>query len=65
MKKAAVDILRDYTGSDDGLQSLGKYSSIVLPSLSRLLGENKVIFFFLGAFMCLFLFQLDKSTVKI
>lgn len=42
MKKIAVDIVRDYTGSEDGLESLGKYSNIVLPSLSRLLGEKKV-----------------------
>lgn len=42
MKKIAVDIVRDYTGSEDGLESLGKYSNVVLPSLSRLLGEKKV-----------------------
>lgn len=43
VKKAAVGIVRDYTGSEEGLQSLGKYSSIVLPSLSRLLGESKEV----------------------
>ncbi|OIT30330.1 PREDICTED: protein HGH1 homolog [Nicotiana attenuata] len=43
VKKLAVDIVRDYTGSEDGLESLGKYSTIVLPSLSRLLGEKKVV----------------------
>lgn len=43
VKKLAVDIVRDYTGSEDGLESLGKYSNVVLPSLSCLLGENKVV----------------------
>ncbi|XP_055810083.1 uncharacterized protein LOC129880178 [Solanum dulcamara] len=43
VKKIAVDIVRDYTGSEDGLESLGKYSNAVLPSLSRLLGEKKVV----------------------
>lgn len=43
VKKIAVDIVRDYTGSEDGLESLGKYSDVVLPSLSRLLGEKKVV----------------------
>ncbi|KAG5604122.1 hypothetical protein H5410_025614 [Solanum commersonii] len=43
VKKIAVDIVRDYTGSEDGLESLGKYSNVVLPSLSRLLGEKKVV----------------------
>lgn len=42
MKKLAVDIVRDYTGSEDGLESLGKYANVVLPSVSRLLGEKKV-----------------------
>ncbi|XP_068309657.1 uncharacterized protein [Pyrus communis] len=39
--KAAVDIVRGLTGSDDGLQSLGNYSKILLPSLSRLVAGNK------------------------
>ncbi|KAI5679048.1 hypothetical protein M9H77_09998 [Catharanthus roseus] len=43
LRKAAVDIVRDYTGSDDGLQSLGKYSTVVVPSLSRLLAEKKEV----------------------
>ncbi|XP_016474026.1 uncharacterized protein LOC107795823 isoform X2 [Nicotiana tabacum] len=43
VKKLAVDIVRDYTGSEDGLESLGKYSNVVLPSLFRLLGEKKVV----------------------
>jgi len=41
--KAAVDIVRGLTGSEDGLQSLAKYSKIVLPSLSRLLTGPKVL----------------------
>lgn len=44
VKKAAVDIVRDLTGAEDGLQSLAKYSDIALPSLFRLLAEKKVIF---------------------
>lgn len=43
LRKAAVDIVRDYTGSDDGLKSLGKYSGVVVPSLSRLLAEKKEV----------------------
>ena len=43
VKKAAVDIVRGLTGSEDGLQSLSKYSKIALPSLARLLSENKVL----------------------
>ncbi|KAG9144738.1 hypothetical protein Leryth_024398 [Lithospermum erythrorhizon] len=43
VKKAAVLIVRDFTGSDEGLQSLGKYSDVVLPALSRLLPENKEV----------------------
>ena len=42
MKKAAVEIVRDLTGSEDGLLSLSKYASTVLPSLSQLLEEKKV-----------------------
>lgn len=41
VKKAAVDIVRDLTGSNDGL-ILSKYADVALPSLSRLLSENKV-----------------------
>ncbi|KAL7110198.1 hypothetical protein ACP275_05G010000 [Erythranthe tilingii] len=43
IKKAAVNILRDYTGSEDGLRSLGKYSSVAVPSLSHLLAEKKEV----------------------
>ncbi|KAJ0095721.1 hypothetical protein Patl1_15906 [Pistacia atlantica] len=43
LKKAAVDIVRGLTGSDDGLQSLSKYAKIALPPLSRLLSENKEV----------------------
>ncbi|KAL8550319.1 hypothetical protein ACS0TY_008950 [Phlomoides rotata] len=43
IKKAAVNIVRDYTGSEDGLQSLGKYSGVAIPSLSRLLAEKKEV----------------------
>ncbi|XP_047964248.1 protein HGH1 homolog [Salvia hispanica] len=43
IKKAAVNIFRDYTGSEDGLQSLGKYSAVAVPSLCRLLAEKKEV----------------------
>ncbi|KAK0573621.1 hypothetical protein LWI29_011044 [Acer saccharum] len=43
VKKAAVDIVRGLTGSEDGLQSLSSYAGIALPSLSRLLSENKEV----------------------
>uniref|UniRef100_A0A2P2K4M8 Protein HGH1 homolog n=1 Tax=Rhizophora mucronata TaxID=61149 RepID=A0A2P2K4M8_RHIMU len=43
VKKAAVDIVRDLTGSDDGVLSLSKHANVVLPSLSRLLSENKEV----------------------
>ncbi|XP_043704570.1 protein HGH1 homolog [Telopea speciosissima] len=43
VKKAAVDIVRDLTGSEDGLLSLANYSEIVIPSLSHLLGEKKEV----------------------
>ncbi|XP_011071003.1 protein HGH1 homolog [Sesamum indicum] len=43
IKKAAVSIVRDYTGSEDGLRSLGKYSSTAVPSLSNLLAEKKEV----------------------
>ncbi|KAM3754495.1 hypothetical protein ACB098_03G169300 [Castanea mollissima] len=40
--KAAVDIVRGLTGSEDGLKSLAHHANIVLPSLSRLLAGPKV-----------------------
>ncbi|XP_073130700.1 uncharacterized protein [Henckelia pumila] len=43
IRKAAVSIVRDYTGSEDGLQSLGKYFSVSFPSLALLLSENKEV----------------------
>ncbi|KAI8020659.1 hypothetical protein LOK49_LG03G00440 [Camellia lanceoleosa] len=43
VKKAAADIVRGLTGSEDGLQSLANYSDIVIPSLSRLLAEKKEV----------------------
>ncbi|KAL5759538.1 hypothetical protein ACOSQ2_018376 [Xanthoceras sorbifolium] len=43
VKKAAIDIVRGLTGSEDGLQSLFSYAKIALPSLSRLLSENKEV----------------------
>ncbi|KAL3824131.1 hypothetical protein ACJIZ3_020160 [Penstemon smallii] len=43
IKKAAVTIVRDYTGSEDGLRSLGKYSVVAFPALARLLAEKKEV----------------------
>ncbi|OVA09028.1 FAM203 N-terminal [Macleaya cordata] len=43
LKKAAVDIVRGLTGSEEGLQSLAHHSKIVLPALARLLGEPKEV----------------------
>ncbi|GAV67477.1 DUF383 domain-containing protein/DUF384 domain-containing protein [Cephalotus follicularis] len=43
VKKAAVDIVRGLTGSEDGLWSLSNYSKIVLPSLAHLLSEKKEV----------------------
>ncbi|PPR95251.1 hypothetical protein GOBAR_AA25426 [Gossypium barbadense] len=43
VKKAAVDIVRDLTGSEDGLHSLSNYANTVLPSLSRLLSDDKEV----------------------
>ncbi|KAF5183572.1 Hgh1-like protein [Thalictrum thalictroides] len=43
VKKAAVDIVRDLTGSENELKALAHYSETVLASLSRLLGEKKEI----------------------
>uniref|UniRef100_A0A6N2LT65 Uncharacterized protein n=1 Tax=Salix viminalis TaxID=40686 RepID=A0A6N2LT65_SALVM len=42
VKKAAVEIVRDLTGSEDGLLALSKHASTVLPSLSQLLKDKKV-----------------------
>lgn len=56
MKKAAVDIVRGLTGSEDGLQSLCYHAKILLPSLIRLLRENKVDF-------APFLFPLKKNII--
>ncbi|KAM3706699.1 hypothetical protein ACJW31_03G169700 [Castanea mollissima] len=41
--KAAVDIVRGLTGSEDGLKSLAHYANVVLPSLSRLLAGPKKV----------------------
>uniref|UniRef100_A0A2N9ELY8 Protein HGH1 homolog n=1 Tax=Fagus sylvatica TaxID=28930 RepID=A0A2N9ELY8_FAGSY len=41
--KAAVDIVRGLTGSEDGLQSLAHYANTLLPSLSRLLTGHKEV----------------------
>ncbi|XP_062111626.1 uncharacterized protein LOC133823063 [Humulus lupulus] len=41
--KAAVDIVRGLTGSDDGLKSLANYANTLVPSLSRLLNAPKEI----------------------
>ncbi|TYG90552.1 hypothetical protein ES288_A12G191100v1 [Gossypium darwinii] len=43
VKKAAVDIVRDLTGSEDGLHSLSNYANTALPSLSRLLSDDKEV----------------------
>ncbi|XP_052305302.1 protein HGH1 homolog isoform X3 [Populus trichocarpa] len=43
VKKAAVEIVRDLTGSEDGLLSLSKYASTMLPSLSQLLKDKKEV----------------------
>ncbi|KAL3731694.1 hypothetical protein ACJRO7_028557 [Eucalyptus globulus] len=43
VKKAAVDIVSGLTGSEDGLQSLAAFAKILLPSLARLLSENKEV----------------------
>ncbi|KAG6737949.1 hypothetical protein POTOM_059481 [Populus tomentosa] len=42
VKKAAVEIARDLTGSKDGLLFLSKHASTVLPSLSQLLKDKEV-----------------------
>lgn len=42
MKRAAVDIVRSLTGSEDGMQPLAQYSKVVLQKLSDLLGDPKV-----------------------
>ncbi|KAK8485662.1 hypothetical protein V6N13_029477 [Hibiscus sabdariffa] len=43
VKKAAVDIVRGLTGSEDGLHSLSNYANTVLSSLSRLLSDEKEV----------------------
>ncbi|XP_057542501.1 uncharacterized protein LOC130820952 isoform X1 [Amaranthus tricolor] len=43
VKKAAVDIVRGLTGSEDGMQALAKYSKVVLSKLSNLLGDPKEV----------------------
>ncbi|KAJ6422038.1 hypothetical protein OIU84_027053 [Salix udensis] len=43
VKKAAVEIVRDLPGSEDGLLSLSKHASTVLPSLSQLLKDKKEV----------------------
>ncbi|GAB4839991.1 hypothetical protein Ancab_020700 [Ancistrocladus abbreviatus] len=43
VKRAAVDIVRGLTGSDDGLQSLNRYSNVLLAKLAQLLGESKEV----------------------
>lgn len=39
-----MDIVQGLTGSEDGSQSLCSYSDVVIPSLSRVLSEKKVLF---------------------
>ncbi|XP_031744985.1 protein HGH1 homolog isoform X3 [Cucumis sativus] len=41
LRKAAIDIVQGLTGSEDGMQSLAKYPDVLLPSLARLLKEQK------------------------
>ncbi|KAH6763133.1 ARM repeat superfamily protein [Perilla frutescens var. hirtella] len=43
IKKAAVNIVRDYTGSEEGIQSLGKYFAVAVPSLFLILAEKKEV----------------------
>ncbi|KAJ8445461.1 hypothetical protein Cgig2_031274 [Carnegiea gigantea] len=43
VKRAAVDIVRGLTGSEDGMQSLAKYSNVLLPKLSHLLDDPKEV----------------------
>ncbi|XP_057748783.1 uncharacterized protein LOC130967788 [Arachis stenosperma] len=43
LTKAAVDIVRGLTGSDEGMHSLARYANTVLPSLSRLLNAPKEV----------------------
>ncbi|EPS64082.1 hypothetical protein M569_10697 [Genlisea aurea] len=43
IKRTAVNIIRDYTGSDEGLRSLGRYSDVAIPALSALLAEKKEV----------------------
>uniref|UniRef100_A0A7N0UJU1 Protein HGH1 homolog n=1 Tax=Kalanchoe fedtschenkoi TaxID=63787 RepID=A0A7N0UJU1_KALFE len=41
LKKAALEIVQGLTGSDEGIRSLANYSGIMLPALSRLIGDKK------------------------
>ncbi|KAG7016619.1 Protein HGH1-like protein [Cucurbita argyrosperma subsp. argyrosperma] len=41
LRKGAIDIVQGLTGSEDGLQSLAKYPTVLLPSLARLMREQK------------------------
>uniref|UniRef100_A0A803L1M8 Protein HGH1 homolog n=1 Tax=Chenopodium quinoa TaxID=63459 RepID=A0A803L1M8_CHEQI len=43
VKRAAVDIVRSLTGSEDGIKSLAQYSKVVLQKLSDLLGDPKEV----------------------
>ncbi|XP_047342612.1 uncharacterized protein LOC124946091 [Impatiens glandulifera] len=43
VKKAAVDIVRDLTGSEEGLLSLSAYSNTALASLASLMSEKKEV----------------------
>lgn len=43
VKRAAVDIVRGLTGSEDGMQPLTKYSNVLLTKLSQLLGDPKEV----------------------
>ncbi|XP_047323733.1 protein HGH1 homolog [Impatiens glandulifera] len=43
VKKAAVDIVRDLTGSEEGLLSLSAYSNTALTSLASLMSEKKEV----------------------
>ncbi|XP_065861419.1 uncharacterized protein [Euphorbia lathyris] len=43
VQKAAVDIVRDLTGSQDGLLSLAKYANKLIASLLRLLSQTKEV----------------------
>ncbi|XP_078165008.1 ARM repeat superfamily protein [Carex rostrata] len=40
LRKAAIDIVRGLTGSNEGIQTLASHSSLALPPLSRLLQDS-------------------------